>query len=195
MLDTADGLYFVVNNGNSATQISKARFRTRSPATALLFSLYNDPAIPAADKSPEFRSNHQSPDLFRRQRKYRRIQCDLGIERLDYSPIALTGNANLTPTVLGTVYSQIATGSHGGVSGLAMDFTDPNSAEAVFAVNSGGDRQLYDRYPGHTVALCRQKPDANGNHGHDHSIAAQHTGAGWLFHRRRRSCRRPGDRR
>ena len=150
VLDTADNLYFVVSTNATETQILEGRISNALAGNGPLFSLYTDNTqkpfnIPGgADEISGIQVDTTNHLIYFVDNENGRLPSNETsvFEKFSYSAAGVAGNNQVAPTVLGTVFNQNAAGNggvNGGVVSFAMDFTNSTSAEAVFAVNVGGE--------------------------------------------------------
>jgi hypothetical protein len=158
VLDTTDNLYFVLDNDGANTQILEGKISNALAGNGTLFTLYSDTAtVPggpgtAADEIAGLQIDTVNHLIYFVDNKNIEVGTNETsvFEKVSYSTTPLTTNINATPTVLGTVFDQNTTGGgqSGGVAGFAMDFTNPNSARAVFTVTFGGSVSFTHTTPG-----------------------------------------------
>jgi microcystin-dependent protein len=150
VLDTADNLYFVVSTNTTETQILEGRISNALAGNGSLFTLYSDTAQnpfntqAGADAISGIQVDTTNHLIYFVDNVNGRVGTNETsvFEKFSYSAAGVAGNNQVAPTVLGTVFNQNAAGNggvNGGVVSFAMDFTNSTSAEAVFAVNVGGE--------------------------------------------------------
>jgi VCBS repeat-containing protein len=141
VFDTTNNLYFVLGSvtpsggGSSIYEILEGKISDALAGNATLHTLYSE--TNHNNFIPEIQidtANHLIYFVDNLNENLGTNESSV-FEKVSYSTTPLTSDTNATATNLGTI---VTPSTSGGVTGFAMDFSNPNSAEAVFAVNSGG---------------------------------------------------------
>jgi large repetitive protein len=174
VLDTTDGLYFVIDNENSKAQILEGQISQALAGNGTLHTLFVDSAQAngsAADAIAGLQvdtANHLIYFVDITNARVSSAQATSLFEKITYSSTPLAADTNASATVLGTVPN--GGNFRGGVAGFAMDFANPAAALAVFAVNVGGTNSFGQIAPG-SATLYSASLTANAT-AHSVTIAA-----------------------
>ena len=149
VLDTADGVYFVIDNEDSGARIYEGQISQALLGNGALTAIFADTAQEngfAADAVAGLQVDSANKLIYfvdNQNNNAQSLQEASLFEKISYSSTPLI-NAAVTP--LGTVPN--GGNFNGGVAGFAMDFANPAAALAVFAVNVGGSNFFGQIGPG-----------------------------------------------
>jgi large repetitive protein len=152
VLDTVDGLYFVIDNEDSGARIYEGQISQALAGNGTLHTIFTDTTQAngfAADIIAGVQVDSVHHLLYFVDNKNNNVssaQETSLFERITYSTTPLTADTNASATILGTVPN--GGNFRGGVAGFAMDFANPAAAQAVFAVNVGGTNSFGQIAPG-----------------------------------------------